>query len=180
MRLPPKNNRVDRPLTFAHSFTSIQLATIRQLYVHVAMFLLQKNCLLPYCLSCRQPRYGIECFQREKILLMYPNFFLPKQFRKALSVVVTPGDPRNVLDNFVKIGEGSTGIVCTAINLQNRCQVAVKKMDLRKQQRRELLFNEVRFICADNLNLIYIWFLWLAFLQRSFKDKILNWTVIQI
>ena len=59
-------------------------------------------------------------------------------------MVVTPGDPRQFLDSFMKIGEGSTGIVCIATNREGR-QMAVKKMDLRKQQRRELLFNEVSF-----------------------------------
>ena len=47
------------------------------------------------------------------------------------------------MDNFVKIGEGSTGIVCIANDKSTGRQVAVKKMDLKKQQRRELLFNEV-------------------------------------
>lgn len=59
-------------------------------------------------------------------------------------MVVSPGDPRENLENFIKIGEGSTGIVCIATDRATRKQVAVKKMDLRKQQRRELLFNEVR------------------------------------
>ena len=58
-------------------------------------------------------------------------------------MVVSPGDPRDVLENFIKIGEGSTGIVCIASDRRNSQQVAVKRMDLRKQQRRELLFNEV-------------------------------------
>lgn len=57
--------------------------------------------------------------------------------------MVSPGDPREDLDNFIKIGEGSTGIVCIATERRSGRQVAVKKMDLRKQQRRELLFNEV-------------------------------------
>ena len=57
--------------------------------------------------------------------------------------MVSQGDPRNELENFIKIGEGSTGIVCIATDRSNSKQVAVKKMDLRKQQRRELLFNEV-------------------------------------
>ena len=48
------------------------------------------------------------------------------------------------MENFVKIGEGSTGVVCIAKDRRSSKQVAVKKMDLRKQQRRELLFNEVR------------------------------------
>ncbi|XP_029475393.1 serine/threonine-protein kinase PAK 4 isoform X2 [Rhinatrema bivittatum] len=66
-----------------------------------------------------------------------------EQFRAALQMVVDPGDPRTYLDNFIKIGEGSTGIVCIATIRSNGKLVAVKKMDLRKQQRRELLFNEV-------------------------------------
>ncbi|XP_033735567.1 serine/threonine-protein kinase PAK 4-like isoform X1 [Pecten maximus] len=65
------------------------------------------------------------------------------QFRAALQMVVSRGDPRNDLDNFLKIGEGSTGIVCIATQRTDGQKVAVKKMDLRKQQRRELLFNEV-------------------------------------
>eukprot|EP00062_Callorhinchus_milii_P019633 gi/632974399/ref/XP_007903656.1/ PREDICTED: serine/threonine-protein kinase PAK 7 isoform X2 [Callorhinchus milii] len=66
-----------------------------------------------------------------------------EQFRAALQLVVNAGDPREYLDNFIKIGEGSTGIVCIATEKPTGKQVAVKKMNLRKQQRRELLFNEV-------------------------------------
>lgn len=67
-----------------------------------------------------------------------------EQFRAALQMVVSPGDPRVNLDSFIKIGEGSTGVVCIALEKSSGRQVAVKKMDLRRQQRRELLFNEVR------------------------------------
>ena len=66
-----------------------------------------------------------------------------EQFRAALQMVVSPGDPRDSLENFIKIGEGSTGIVCIATERRSAHQLAVKRMDLRKQQRRELLFNEV-------------------------------------
>jgi len=58
-------------------------------------------------------------------------------------MVVSKGDPRLTLENFIKIGEGSTGIVYIATEKLSLRQVAVKRMDLRKQQRRELLFNEV-------------------------------------
>ena len=71
------------------------------------------------------------------------------QFRAALQMVVSPGDPRDVLENFIKIGEGSTGIVCIASDRRNNQQVAVKRMDLRKQQRRELLFNEVNSLSVS-------------------------------
>lgn len=66
-----------------------------------------------------------------------------EQFREALQMVVSRGDPRDNLSDFMKIGEGSTGTVWIATEKATRRQVAVKKMDLRKQQRRELLFNEV-------------------------------------
>lgn len=73
-----------------------------------------------------------------------PSRVSHEQFRAALQLVVSPGDPREYLDSFIKIGEGSTGIVCIATEKHSGKQVAVKKMDLRKQQRRELLFNEVQ------------------------------------
>ena len=70
-----------------------------------------------------------------------------EQFRNALQMVVSRGDPRDKLENFIKIGEGSTGIVCIAMDRSGSgAQVAVKRMDLRKQQRRELLFNEVHTV----------------------------------
>ncbi|VDD85084.1 unnamed protein product [Enterobius vermicularis] len=65
------------------------------------------------------------------------------QFRAALSAVVCPGDPRGDLKDFVQIGEGSTAIVMTALKVSLGCRVAIKIMDFLKQQRRELLFNEV-------------------------------------
>ncbi|XP_013776316.1 serine/threonine-protein kinase PAK 4-like isoform X2 [Limulus polyphemus] len=66
-----------------------------------------------------------------------------EQFRVALQMVVNRGDPRELYVNFVKVGEGSTGIVYSAIEKNTGRRVAVKLMDLTKQQRRELLFNEV-------------------------------------
>lgn len=65
-------------------------------------------------------------------------------FQAGPHLVLSAGDPREYLDSFIKIGEGSTGIVCIASEKHSGKQVAVKKMDLRKQQRRELLFNEVQ------------------------------------
>lgn len=71
-------------------------------------------------------------------------------------MVVDPGDPRTYLDNYIKIGEGSTGIVCIATVKTTGKLVAVKKMDLRKQQRRELLFNEVMFADLAKLFLLLL------------------------
>lgn len=60
-------------------------------------------------------------------------------------MVVSPGDPRENFEQFMRIGEGSTGTVCIATERSTGRKVAIKKMDLKKQQRRELLFNEVRY-----------------------------------
>ncbi|KHN74614.1 Serine/threonine-protein kinase PAK mbt [Toxocara canis] len=65
------------------------------------------------------------------------------EFRAALKTVVLSGDPRADLANFAQIGEGSTGIVMTANQISTGRCVAVKRMNILKQQRRELLFNEV-------------------------------------
>ena len=84
---------------------------------------------------------------------MDASFISHEEFKHALQMVVSPTDPRELLENFVKIGEGSTGIVCIAKDKQSGKQLAVKKMDLRKQQRRELLFNEVSwFHVVQNTN----------------------------
>ncbi|XP_059045096.1 serine/threonine-protein kinase PAK mbt [Achroia grisella] len=66
-----------------------------------------------------------------------------EQFRAALRLVVSEGDPRCTLTGFSKIGVGSTGVVCAATDTLTCRRVAVKMMNLLKQQRRELLFNEV-------------------------------------
>ena len=59
-----------------------------------------------------------------------------EQFKTALQSVVCEGDPTNQLNMIKKIGEGSTATVYLAIERQSKRQVAVKKMNLKKQQRR--------------------------------------------
>ena len=51
-----------------------------------------------------------------------------EQFRAALQMVVAAGDPRRELENLIKIGEGSSGIVCIATERRSRKQVVVKRM----------------------------------------------------
>lgn len=55
-------------------------------------------------------------------------YFNLAQFRAALQMVVSPGDPRYNLDNFIKIGEGSTGIVCIASDRESGSQVCAGMM----------------------------------------------------
>lgn len=70
------------------------------------------------------------------------------QFKEQLSRACLKDDPRGYYVDIEKIGEGSTGVVflseSTKPNLNGfRRKVAIKKMHLFKQQRKELLFNEV-------------------------------------
>ncbi|EDV29458.1 uncharacterized protein TRIADDRAFT_20128 [Trichoplax adhaerens] len=66
-----------------------------------------------------------------------------EQFKDAIRTITSKDDPRSRFDRFVKIAEGSTSIVTIAHDYKYDRKVAVKKMDLTKQQRRELLFNEL-------------------------------------
>ena len=68
-----------------------------------------------------------------------------------------PRHPESMYGNLRKIGEGSTGIVSIAEELQTGRPVAVKQMDLRKQQRRELLFNEVFIIVLYCFRRVSTW-----------------------
>ena len=68
------------------------------------------------------------------------------EFRTSLMHLVNPVDPRRLLTQMHKIGEGSTGVVYSAKLVSTGEMVAVKKMNLKRQQRRELLFNEVTFL----------------------------------
>lgn len=67
----------------------------------------------------------------------------PIGIKEALTLIVDAGDPLVKYTNFSLIGEGSTGKVYLCMEVDTGRQVAIKKMDLTKQQRRELLINEV-------------------------------------
>lgn len=53
-----------------------------------------------------------------------------EQFRAALQMVVSVGDPRENLENFIKIGEGSTGTVCIATEKNTSEFLWVKTNDI--------------------------------------------------
>lgn len=80
------------------------------------------------------------------------------RFRATLELLVNPGDPRNKYVDFVKIGTGSTGHVYMARDVATGQVVAVKKMNLWKQQRKELLFNEVNnFIVLKSCHYVIVY-----------------------
>lgn len=71
-------------------------------------------------------------------------FFLVFQFCHTLrSMVSGAGDPRADLGTFTRIECGSTGVVYASYLFSRRRKVAVKCMNIWRQPRRELLFNEV-------------------------------------
>ena len=85
-----------------------------------------------------------------------------EQFRTTLELLVNRSDPRKDLCELAKVGEGSTGVVYLAQQISTGKKVAVKKMNLRRQQRRELLFNEVRVcvsVCVTVFPLYFVGFL---------------------
>lgn len=63
--------------------------------------------------------------------------------REALELIVDHDDPTSKYINPTLIGEGSTSKVYLATEKALDRQVAIKKMNITKQQRRELLINEV-------------------------------------
>lgn len=65
------------------------------------------------------------------------------EIRDALSLIVDSGDPREKYTNLREIEIGSTGEVHLALEIDTGRTVAIKKMNLSKQQRKDLMFNEV-------------------------------------
>jgi serine/threonine protein kinase len=66
-----------------------------------------------------------------------------EKFSDDMKMVVRKGEKSENLEKFMKIGEGSTGTVCIDVDRKKGRKVEVKKMDLSKKKRREILFNEV-------------------------------------
>lgn len=57
--------------------------------------------------------------------------------------VVTKGDPATIFVGQKKIGQGASGSVYTAVDSRTKMKVAIKKMDLQAQPRKELIINEI-------------------------------------
>lgn len=66
----------------------------------------------------------------------------PFNVRKALIMIVDQGNPERRYLNQTLLGEGSTSQVFLSTDQETGKQVAIKKMNLLKQQRSELLVNE--------------------------------------
>ena len=64
--------------------------------------------------------------------------------KKILETMTSPGDPNNKYDLKDKLGSGAAGEVYRAINKQTGIQVAIKRMLLEKQQRKDLIITEIQ------------------------------------
>ncbi|KAJ3101830.1 Protein kinase, partial [Physocladia obscura] len=64
---------------------------------------------------------------------------------EKLREIVTPGDPNLIFRKIKKVGEGASGKVYLARNIQDSSapMVAIKEMALNKQPRKDLLLNEI-------------------------------------
>jgi p21-activated kinase 1 len=60
-----------------------------------------------------------------------------------LREIVTPSDPYKLYQNFNKIGQGASGGVYTALEIQTGELVAIKQMDLDQQPKKDLIVNEI-------------------------------------
>jgi serine/threonine protein kinase len=66
-----------------------------------------------------------------------------RQVLDILRNIVTVGDPEYRYTDFKKIGQGASGLVFTAIEASSGREVAIKKMNLPSQPKKELIINEI-------------------------------------
>ncbi|XP_015481743.1 serine/threonine-protein kinase PAK 3 isoform X2 [Parus major] len=71
---------------------------------------------------------------------------LTEELLERLRGIVNEGDPMTKYTEFVKIGRGGFGTVYKAINPATGDVVALKKMPLRKRNRKELVVNEIQIM----------------------------------
>jgi hypothetical protein len=60
-----------------------------------------------------------------------------------LKAVVNPEDPTKIYKHFIKIGQGASGGVYTAMQITTNLMVAIKQMNLEQQPKKELIINEI-------------------------------------
>lgn len=60
-----------------------------------------------------------------------------------LASICTPGDPTKLYRNLSKIGQGASGGVYTAYEVETNENVAIKQMNLEQQPKKELIINEI-------------------------------------
>ncbi|RNA40272.1 serine threonine- kinase PAK 1-like isoform X2 [Brachionus plicatilis] len=77
-----------------------------------------------------------------------------QEARQILETMVSPGDPHDKYILKDKLGSGAAGEVYRAINKQTNLQVAIKRMLLEKQQRKDLIITEIQVMKDMNFKSI--------------------------
>ncbi|XP_074657598.1 serine/threonine-protein kinase PAK 2-like isoform X2 [Tubulanus polymorphus] len=68
-----------------------------------------------------------------------------------LRTIVSVGEPSRKYTKMEKIGQGASGTVYTAVEVATGCEVAIKKMNLSQQPKKELIINEI-LVMRENKN----------------------------
>lgn len=74
--------------------------------------------------------------------------------RKILETMVTPGDPHDKYTLKDKLGSGAAGDVYLAVHKTTKVQVAIKRMVLEKQQRKDMIITEIQVMKDMNFKSI--------------------------
>ena len=62
---------------------------------------------------------------------------------EKLSAVCNPENPTKLYKNLVKVGQGASGGVFSALQISSNTLVAIKQMNLEQQPKKELIINEI-------------------------------------
>lgn len=74
--------------------------------------------------------------------------------KKILASIASPGDPHEKYTLKDKLGSGAAGEVYRAINKQTKEEVAIKRMLLEKQQRKDMIITEIQVMKEMNFKSI--------------------------
>lgn len=73
-----------------------------------------------------------------------------QQILAKLQSICSPGDPSNLYQDLVKVGQGASGGVYLAHHVSSRAKtVAIKQMNLEQQPKKELIINEILVMKAS-------------------------------
>ncbi|CCF55614.1 hypothetical protein KAFR_0A01760 [Kazachstania africana CBS 2517] len=72
-----------------------------------------------------------------------------KEVLNKLAEICSGGDPTQKYVNLIKIGQGASGGVYTATDVNTEASVAIKKMNFEKQPKKELIVNEILVMKAS-------------------------------
>uniref|UniRef100_A0A0R3TVU8 non-specific serine/threonine protein kinase n=1 Tax=Rodentolepis nana TaxID=102285 RepID=A0A0R3TVU8_RODNA len=71
------------------------------------------------------------------------------QVYEKLRAIVTPGNPNDKYCVVDRIGQGASGVVCSGYEIATKKLVAIKKMNIAQQPKKELIINEILVMRAN-------------------------------